>query len=159
MSKISPCLWYADEAEEAAKLYVSLLPDAHIDTVQRSPADNPSSKEGSVLVVEFILAGQSFQAINGGSAAQYTHALSLSISCEDQAEVDKLWDGLLANGGQAQRCGWLSDRWGVNWQIVPKALPRLLADPDKDRARRAMQAMLQMVKLDVAALEAAADGA
>ena len=157
MSKISPCLWYVDEAEQAANLYVSLLPNSRINTVQRSPADNPSSREGGVLVVAFTLAGQTFQAINGGSPAEYTHALSLSISCEDQAEVDKIWDGLLSGGGKPQQCGWLSDRWGVNWQVIPKALPRLLADPDPGRARRAMQAMLKMVKLDVAALEAAAD--
>ena len=158
MSKISPCLWFATEAEEAATFYVSLLPDSRIKHVQRSPIDSPAGKAGSVLVVEFTLAGQRFMALNGGKAFDFTHAISFKIDCADQAEVDRLWDALSANGGSVEQCGWLKDRFGVSWQIVPKAMMRLLGDPDPARAKRAMAAMMTMVKLDVAALEKAAAG-
>jgi predicted 3-demethylubiquinone-9 3-methyltransferase (glyoxalase superfamily) len=158
MSKISPCLWFNGEAEEAAKLYVSLLPDSRIDKVQKNPADGPAGKAGSVLVVEFTLAGQRFMALNGGTRVEYTHAVSFKIDCADQAEVDRLWDVLSADGGQVQRCGWLKDRYGVPWQIVPAALPELLGGPDRAGAQRAMQAMLQMVKLDIAGLRRAYEG-
>ncbi len=158
MQKISPCLWYAHDAVTAAKLYVSLLPNSKIDKIQMSPSDYPGGKEGDELYLEFTLAGQSFQAINGGQPAQYSHALSLSIATEDQAETDKLWDGLLADGGREQQCGWLSDRWGVNWQIVPKRLIELNNDPDPDVRRRVNQAMLKMVKIDIAGIEKAAKG-
>ena len=159
MSKISPCLWFDGEAEEAAKLYVSLLPDSRIEKVQKNPVDGPAGKAGTVLVVEFTLAGQRFMALNGGTRFEYTHAVSFKIDCADQAEVDHLWDALCSNGGQAERCGWLKDRYGVSWQIVPKALPELLGDPDPVKAKRVMQAMLQMVKLDIAGLKAAHAGA
>lgn len=158
MSKISPCLWFKDQAEEAARLYVSLIPDSRIDHIQRNVADSPAGKEGTVLVVAFTLAGQSFQALNGGNAQDYSHAMSLSVDCADQAEVDRLWDGLLQGGGRPEQCGWLRDRFGVPWQIVPSIMPKLLGDPDPARAQRAMRAMMGMVKLDVAALQAAADG-
>lgn len=158
MSKIAPCLWYGHDAEDAAKLYVSLLPNSRIDKVQRSPADNPSAREGEVLVVQFTLAGQAFVGLNGGKPAQYTNALSLMIETEDQAETDKLWEGLLAGGGAERQCGWLCDRWGVNWQVTPKRLLQLMADPDPGVARRVAQAMFQMIKIDIAALEAAAAG-
>jgi predicted 3-demethylubiquinone-9 3-methyltransferase (glyoxalase superfamily) len=154
MSKISPCLWFTGDAEEAARFYVTLVPDSRIDKVMRSPGDNPGGKAGSVLFVEFTLAGQSFQALNGGQKVDYTWAVSLSIDCEDQVEVDRIWDAILANGGKPSACGWIQDRWGLSWQVIPKALPRLLADPDK--APRVFQAMMGMVKIDVAALEAAA---
>jgi predicted 3-demethylubiquinone-9 3-methyltransferase (glyoxalase superfamily) len=159
MSKVSPCLWFNGEAEEAAKLYVSLLPDSRIETVQRNTVDSPAGKAGSVLVVEFTLAGQRFMALNGGVRMEYTHAVSFKIDCADQAEVDRLWDALTANGGQAERCGWLRDRYGVCWQIVPTALPKYLGGPDRAGAQRAMQAMLSMVKLDIAALKRAYEGA
>ena len=158
MDKIKPCLWYDGQAQQAAEFYVSLFPDSRIDRVSRAPADNPSTKEGAVLVVEFTLAGRGYQAMNGGPGNPFTWAVSLSVDCADQAEVDRLWDGFLAGGGQPSQCGWLKDRWGLSWQIVPAALPRLLRDPDPARARRAMQAMMTMVKIDVAALERAADG-
>jgi predicted 3-demethylubiquinone-9 3-methyltransferase (glyoxalase superfamily) len=156
MSKIAPCLWFDGEAEEAARFYVSLLPGSRIDHVQKSPADSPAGKAGGVLVVEFTLAGQRFMALNGGTRFEYTHAVSFHVDCDDQAEVDRLWDALGA-GGKAERCGWLKDRYGVSWQIVPTALPRLLADPDPAKAGRVMQAMLGMVKLDIAGLQAAYD--
>jgi predicted 3-demethylubiquinone-9 3-methyltransferase (glyoxalase superfamily) len=158
MSKISPCLWFDGEAEEAAKFYVSLLPDSRIEKVQRNSVDSPAGKAGSVLVVEFTLAGQRFMALNGGIRFEYTHAVSFKIDCADQAEVDRLWDGLSANGGQVERCGWLKDRYGVSWQIVPTVLPELLGGPDRAGAQRAMAAMMQMVKLDIAALKRAYEG-
>ena len=159
MSKITPCLWFNGEAEEAAKFYVSLLPDSWIGNVQRNSIDLPSGKAGSVLLVQFTLAGQSYMALNGGTRFEYTPAISFIIDCADQAEVDRLWDGLSANGGSTLQCGWLKDRYGVSWQIVPKALPKLLSGPDSAGAQRAMQAMLQMHKLDIAALQKAYDGA
>lgn len=158
MSKISPCLWFDGEAEEAAKFYVSLLPDSRIEVVQKNIIDSPGGKAGSVLVVEFTLAGQHFMALNGGRRFEYTHAVSFKIDCADQAEVDRLWDGLLADGGEAERCGWLRDRFGLYWQIIPSALPKYLGGSDRAGASRAMAAMLQMVKLDIAALKKAYEG-
>jgi predicted 3-demethylubiquinone-9 3-methyltransferase (glyoxalase superfamily) len=158
MSKVTPCLWFDGNALEAAEFYVTLLPDSRIDSVQRSPADNPSTAEGDVLVVEFTVGGQPFQGLNGGPQFSFTEAVSFSIDCEDQAEVDRLWETLTADGGEPGPCGWLKDRFGLSWQIVPRELKELLADPDPDRARRAMQAMLEMGKLDIAACRAAADG-
>jgi predicted 3-demethylubiquinone-9 3-methyltransferase (glyoxalase superfamily) len=157
MSKISPCLWFNGEAEEAANFYVSLLPNSRIDHVQKNVMDSPGGRAGSVLVVEFTLAGQSFMALNGGRRFEYTHAISLKIDCADQAEVDRLWDKL-SDGGKVEQCGWLKDRYGVSWQIVPTVLPKLLGDPDPAKAQRVMQALLQMVKLDVAGLERAYKG-
>lgn len=157
MSKIAPCLWFDTEAEEAARFYVSLLPDSRIDHVQRNPVDSPGGKAGTVLVVDFTLAGQKFMALNGGTRFEYTHAVSFKIDCEDQAEVDRLWEAL-GEGGQIEQCGWLKDRYGIPWQIVPKALPRLLGDPDQARSGRVMQALLGMVKIDIAGLQAAYDG-
>lgn len=158
MSKIAPCLWFEHDAEEAASFDVSLFPDARIETVLRNPMDGPSGKAGSVLLVAFTLAGQRFLALNGGSRVDYTHALSLQVDCEDQAEVDRLWAALSA-GGKEVECGWLTDRWGVSWQIVPRILPGLLSGADPATAQRVMQALFQMVKLDIAALEKAAAGA
>jgi predicted 3-demethylubiquinone-9 3-methyltransferase (glyoxalase superfamily) len=154
MSKIAPCLWFDGEAEEAAEFYVSLLPDSRIDHVQKNVTDSPAGKAGSVLVVKFTLAGQSFLALNGGMRFEYTHAISFMVDCADQTEVDRLWDAL-SEGGAVERCGWLKDRYGVSWQIVPHVLPQLLGDPDPVKAQRVMQAMLQMVKLDIAGLKAA----
>jgi predicted 3-demethylubiquinone-9 3-methyltransferase (glyoxalase superfamily) len=157
MTSIAPCLWFAREAEEAARFYVSLLPESRIDRVQRNLADTPSGPAGSALMVAFTLAGRSFLALNGGVPATPSHAVSFAVDCADQAEVDRLWDAL-TEGGAPERCGWLKDRYGISWQIVPAALPRLLGDPDPARAARALQAMLGMTKIDVAALERAAAG-
>ncbi len=158
MSKIAPCLWFNGEAEDAARFYVTLVPDSRIDAVTRSPGESPAEKAGEVLLVEFTLAGQRFQALNGGSSEEYGLAVSFSIDCEDQAEVDRIWDAILADGGAEQQCGWIRDRWGVPWQIVPRVLAKIIAGPDRARAARAFAAMMTMVKLDAAAIEAAADG-
>ncbi len=158
MQKVTPCLWFDGQAEQAAGYYVSLLPDSRIDRVVRSPADTPSGPAGMVLAVEFTLAGHKFQGLNGGPQFPFTEAVSFQIACEDQAEVDRLW-AALSDGGAPGQCGWLKDRWGLSWQIVPTRLFQLLADPDPTRSRRAMAAMLTMSKLDIAALERAADGA
>jgi predicted 3-demethylubiquinone-9 3-methyltransferase (glyoxalase superfamily) len=158
MSKITPCLWFDGEAEEAAAFYVSLLPDSRIERIQKNLVDGPAGKAGSVLVVQFTLAGQDYMALNGGTRFEYTHAISFKIDCADQAEVDRLWDALSSSGGQVERCGWLKDRYGVSWQIVPSVLPELLGGPDRKGAERAMQAMMQMIKLDIAALKRAYEG-
>ena len=158
MQKITPFLWFDGQAEEAARFYVSLLPDSRIDYLARSPADNPSVRAGGVLTVEFTLGGSRFVALNGGPQFPFTEAVSFQITCDDQAEVDRLWSAL-TEGGSEGACGWLKDRWGLSWQIVPARLHDLLSDPDPGRSRRAMEAMLQMRKLNVAELERAADGA
>jgi predicted 3-demethylubiquinone-9 3-methyltransferase (glyoxalase superfamily) len=157
MSKISPCLWFDGEAEEAANFYVSLLADSRINKVQKNPVDGPAGKAGTVLVVQFTLAGQQYMALNGGMRFEYTPAISFKIDCADQAEVDRLWEAL-SKDGSVQRCGWLRDRYGISWQIVPSVLPELLGGPDRAGAERAMQAMLQMIKLDIAALKKAYEG-
>jgi predicted 3-demethylubiquinone-9 3-methyltransferase (glyoxalase superfamily) len=159
MSKIVPCLWFATEAEEAARLYVSLLPESRIDHIQRSVVDTPSGPEGSVLAVEFTLAGQRYLTLNGRSDLAFNHSVSFMIACETQAEVDRLWDALLQGGGRPVQCGWLTDRYGLSWQVTPAALPRLFAGANRDGAKRAMQAMMQMVKLDGDALQRIYDGA
>jgi len=156
--KVYPCLWFDGKAEEAANFYVSLLPDSRIDNVWRSPADTPSGPEGMVLLVDFTVAGQQLQGLDGGPDFHFNEAVSLVIECEDQAEVDRLWDGLTAGGGEPGPCGWLKDRYGLSWQIVPKELNDMLEGPDRDGARRAMEAMLQMGKLDVAQLREAFEG-
>jgi predicted 3-demethylubiquinone-9 3-methyltransferase (glyoxalase superfamily) len=157
MSKISPCLWFDGQAEEAAAFYVSLFPNSRVDKVSRAPADFPSGSAGDVLTVEFTLAGESYIGLNGGPLFKFTEAVSLSVDCADQAEVDRYWEALTADGGVPAPCGWVKDKFGLSWQIVPRRLTELMNDADPGRARRAMEAMLQMSKLDVAALERAAD--
>ncbi len=156
--RLTTCLWFDGQAEEAARFYVSLLPDSRIDAINRAPGDYPAGQAGKVLLVEFTLAGQKFQALNGGPQFQFTEAISMSVSCADQAEVDRLWSALTADGGKPAQCGWLKDRYGLSWQIVPEALPRLMASGDREQAARVFKAMMQMVKLDVAELERAASG-
>jgi predicted 3-demethylubiquinone-9 3-methyltransferase (glyoxalase superfamily) len=157
MQKVTPFLWFDGQAEDAARFYVSLLPDSRIDRVTRSPADTPSGPAGMVLTVGFTLSGTPFVGLNGGPQFRFTEAVSFQIMCADQAEVDRLWTAL-SDGGAEGRCGWLKDRWGLSWQIVPVRLHELLADADPNRSRRAMEAMLRMNKLNVAELERAADG-
>lgn len=157
MHAIYPCLWFDGNAEEAAQLYTSLLPNSHIDKVWRSPADTPSGPAGMVLTVDFTLNGQRLQGLNGGPEFRFSEAISMVIECEDQAEVDRLWDALTADGGEPGPCGWLKDRYGLSWQIVPRELNELVADSDPERARRAMEAMLKMGKIEVEELRRAAD--
>ncbi len=158
MPDVSTCLWFAADAEAAARFYVSLVPGSRIEHVLRAPAAWPGGAAGDVILVSFTLGGQSFQALNGGAPASYGTAASISVLCADQAEVDRLWSALTADGGAEIMCGWLRDRWGVPWQIVPEILPRLLADPDPSVSARVFAAMTAMVKLEAAALERAAAG-
>jgi predicted 3-demethylubiquinone-9 3-methyltransferase (glyoxalase superfamily) len=158
MSKISPCLWFDGTAEEAAEFYASVLPDSRVDKVNRAAADTPSGPQGSVLSVDFTLAGQQFMGLNGGPDFKFNEAISFSIDCADQAEVDRLWDALIEGGGEHSVCGWLKDRFGVSWQVIPRKLPELLNGPDHEGAARAMKAMLEMTKIDVAKLQEAYDG-
>jgi predicted 3-demethylubiquinone-9 3-methyltransferase (glyoxalase superfamily) len=150
MQKVRTFLWYDDSAEEATEYYVSLIPDSRILRVDRFGDD------GRTVLVTFELAGIEYLALDGGPLYSFTEAASVMVVCEDQAEVDRLWDGLTA-GGEPGPCGWLKDRWGLSWQIVPRALLELQQDPDPERAGRANAAMMQMGKIDVAALYAAAD--
>jgi predicted 3-demethylubiquinone-9 3-methyltransferase (glyoxalase superfamily) len=156
--KIMPFLWYSREAEEAARFYTSIFPDSKIDRITTMPTESPAGPPGSVKVVEFTLCGQAFQAMSAGPLDPFNHAISLFVSCDDQSEVDRYWEALL-RGGKAEECGWLEDRFGVKWQIVPTMLGEWMADKDQARAKRVADAMLTMVKLDVAALKKAYDGA
>ena len=151
MSGITPCLWFDGNAEEAAKFYVSVFKDSGIMGVTPGPT-------GAALVVAFRLAGVEFIALNGGPQFRFNEAVSLSVDCRSQEELDELWEKLSAGGSPGQ-CGWLKDRYGLSWQIVPSVLPKLLADADRDRARRVLDALMGMTKLDIRALEAAADAA
>ncbi|MFL1874953.1 VOC family protein [Hansschlegelia beijingensis] len=155
--KISPCLWFVDQAEEAARFYTSLLPDSRISRVQQSPVDTPGGPAGSVLLVEFTLAGRPYMALNGGAPAPaHPLAVSFAVALETQEEIDRLWEALIADGGAPRQCGWLVDRYGFPWQVFPSFVLDLLGDPA--RGPRMMAALMEMVKLDVAALKAAAEG-
>ncbi len=158
MQKISPCLWFDGRAEEAARFYTALFPDSRIDHVQRSLIDYPGGKVNDVILVDFTLAGQRYQALNGGPHHPFNDPISLSVTCKDQAEVDRYWEALTAHGGKAVMCGWLKDKYGVSWQIVPEAFMAMMRDPDRAKSKRAMEAMMTMVKLDVAGLQRAFDG-
>src|SRR2546421_1777372 len=158
MNKVTPFLSFDGQAEEAARFYVSLLPNSQIDRVTRSPMDTPGGAAGTVLLVEFTLAGTPFIALNTPGFS-FTEAVSFLIACADQAETDRLWTALTADGGSGIACGWLKDRWGVFWQVTPTRLLELIKDPDRNRARRAMEAMTKMIKINIAEVERAADGA
>ncbi|WP_432513175.1 VOC family protein [Kineococcus sp. SYSU DK001] len=152
MSTTVPCLWFDDDGLSAAQRYVSLFPNSRITST------SPGGPGGGPLTVSFTLDGREYAILNGGPSYPQSEAFSIQVACEDQAEVDRLWDGLIDGGGAEGRCGWLKDPWGVSWQVVPRRLHELLADPDPDRAQRATTAMLGMRRLVVAELEAAADG-
>ena len=158
MDKITPCLWFDGKAEEAARFYTSIFPESRIQSIDKSPGETPSGPKDMVLTVNFTLSGRSFIALNGGPDFKFNEAISLSIDCDDQAEVDRYWDALLAGGGEESVCGWLRDKYGVSWQVIPRQLPQMLASADREAADRALQAMLKMVKIDVAELEAAFGG-
>ena len=158
MSKITPCLWFDKQAEEAARFYTSLFADSHIDDVTLAPGDNPSTRAGDVLQVSFTLAGEKFTAVNGGPQFPFTEAVSFQIDCADQAEVDRYWDALIDGGGEPSMCGWLKDRYGLSWQVIPRQMGDYLGGPDAEGTARAMAAMLQMQKLDVEQLRLAYEG-
>lgn len=156
--QLTTCLWYNYTAEEAANFYVSLFPDGRITRVQRTPADTPSQKAGEVIVVEFELLGQKFIGLNGGPQFQHSEAVSFVIHTDSQEETDKYWNAIVGNGGQESQCGWCKDKWGVNWQVTPKRLIELVFDnPDPAAGQRAMEAMFAMRRIDIAAIEAAAN--
>jgi predicted 3-demethylubiquinone-9 3-methyltransferase (glyoxalase superfamily) len=157
MQKIVTFLWFDTEAEEAARFYVSLLPNSKLGAIARYGAAGPG-EAGRVMTVAFELNGQPFVALNGGPAFRPNEAVSLQVPCDDQAEIDRLWSAIVGAGGQESQCGWCKDRWGFSWQITPARMPELLGGPDPAAARRAMEAMLQMKKLDIAALEGARAG-
>jgi predicted 3-demethylubiquinone-9 3-methyltransferase (glyoxalase superfamily) len=159
VSKITPCLWFdRNQAEEAARFYTSIFPDSRIDKVVKSAADNPSTPAGATLTVEFTLDGQPFVGLNGGPDFTFNEAVSFMIDCKDQAEVDRYWTALVEGGGQYSVCGWLKDRFGVSWQVIPRQLNEMLESPDRAAAARAMEAMLKMEKIEVEKLREAFEG-
>ena len=158
MQKITPFLWYSKEAEEAAAFYASIFPDSRVTRVTALPSDSPSGPPGSVKVVEFILFGQPFIAMSAGPLDPFNHAVSFVVKCDGQAELDRYWNALLKGGGSAEQCGWLKDRFGLSWQIVPAVLGEMMASTDRVKAKRASDAMMKMVKIDIAALQAAFAG-
>jgi predicted 3-demethylubiquinone-9 3-methyltransferase (glyoxalase superfamily) len=157
LSKLTPFLWYTEKAEEAAPFYASALPNSKVDSVTTLPADTPSGPAGTVKVVELTLTGQPFMAIGAGSLDPFNHAVSFIVQCDDQAEIDRLWTEM-SDGGQTEQCGWLKDRYGLYWQIAPTILGEMMKDPDRARVKRVTEAMLKMVKLEIAGLQQACDG-
>jgi predicted 3-demethylubiquinone-9 3-methyltransferase (glyoxalase superfamily) len=158
MVQVRSFLWFADHAREAVEFYTSVVPNSSLDDVAVMQNDSPSGPPGSVEVIPFTLAGQAFTAMKAGPLDPFNHAFSIMVECADQAELDRIWNALL-EGGKTEQCGWLTDRYGLSWQIVPKRLGELMADPDHAKARRVGEAMMKMVKLDIAELERAADAA
>ena len=157
-SKNAICLWYDGGAEEAAQFYARTFPDSAVGRVMRAPGDYPSGKQGDVLTVEFTVMGIPCLGLNGGPAFQQTEAFSFQVATEDQEETDRLWNAIVDHGGQASACGWCKDKWGLSWQITPRALTAAITDPDPAVAQRAFDAMMQMTKIDIAAIEAARRG-
>ncbi len=158
MQKITPCLWYDGTAEDAATFYAATFPDSRVDAVRRSPVDYPAGRAGDVLTVEFTVCGMPFLALNGGPGHPHSQAVSFMIYTDTQEETDRLWDAVVGNGGSENACGWCKDRWGVSWQITPRALMAATTNPDRAAAKRAMEAMMTMRRIDIAAIEAAVAG-
>lgn len=156
--KIFPFLWYAKEAEEAAKFYASIFPNSRVDRVTPMLSESPSGPPGSVKVVDFTLFGQPFQAMTAGPHHEFNDAISMVVLCDNQAELDRYWNAFLETGGKAQACGWLTDRFGVRWQIVPVVMDEMMSDKDPAKSKRVTDAMMTMIKLDIAALEKAYRG-
>ena len=152
------CLWYERDALDAARFYAATFPDSAVGAIQRAPGDYPSGKAGDILTVEFTVVGIPCLGLNGGPHVKHSDAFSFQIATDDQAETDRLWDAIIGNGGQASACGWCKDKWGLSWQITPRALTDALVDPDPAAARRAFAAMMEMGKIDIARLEAARRG-
>jgi predicted 3-demethylubiquinone-9 3-methyltransferase (glyoxalase superfamily) len=158
MQKITPHLWYIDNAVGAAKFYASIFPKSRVDRVTTLASDSPSGPEGSVDMVEFTLFGQPFMAISAGPLDAFNHSISFMVNCDNQKEIDRYWTALLEDGGSSEPCGWVRDRYGVSWQVTATELREMLADPDRERAKRATDAMMSMTKIDIAALRAAYEG-
>lgn len=157
-SKNTICLWYDNGAVEAAKFYAATFPDTSVGTVYRAPGDYPSGQEGNVLTVEFTVMGIPCLGLNGGPQFKHNEAFSFQVATDDQAETDRLWNAIVENGGQESACGWCKDKWGISWQITPRALMAAISDPDPAAAKRAFNAMMEMRKIDIAAIEAARRG-
>ena len=158
MAKITPCLWFDGNAEEAANFYAATFPDSHVTSVQRAPGDYPAGKAGDALTVEFTVCGMAFLGLNGGAGRPFTEAISFQVFTDTQEETDRYWNAIVGNGGAESQCSWCRDRFGLSWQIVPRALMAAMADPDRAAAKRAMAAMMTMTKIDIAAIEAARRG-
>ncbi|WP_085028145.1 VOC family protein [Ensifer aridi] len=158
MPKIVSHLWFAKDAGQAVDFYVSVIPNSALSGTTTVPAETPSGPAGSVKVIEFTLGDQNFMALEAGPLDPFNHAFSILVECDSQAEIDRIWDAFLDNGGEPEQCGWLKDRWGLSWQIAPRVLGEMMADPDRERAKRVTEVMLGMVKLDIAALERAYRG-
>jgi predicted 3-demethylubiquinone-9 3-methyltransferase (glyoxalase superfamily) len=152
------CLWYDGTALEAANFYAQTFPDSAVGAIYRAPADYPAGKKGDVLTVEFTVIGVPCLGLNGGRSFRHNEAFSFQVATDDQAETDHLWDAIVQNGGQESMCGWCKDKWGLSWQITPRALTDAIADPDPALAKRAFEAMMQMRKIDIAAIEVARRG-
>lgn len=155
MTKITPCLWYDGTAEDAATFYAATFPDSSVDAVHRAPADYPSGRQGDVLTVAFTVLGMPFLGLNGGPMFRFNEAVSFQVHTDTQEETDHYWNAIIDHGGGASMCGWCSDKWGLAWQIVPRALTAALSHPDRAAAQRAFAAMMTMQKIDIAAIEAA----
>ena len=158
MTRVTPCLWYDGTAEEAANLYASIFPDSSVDAVNRSPGDYPDGKAGDVITVEFTVMGNKFLGLNGGPMFKFNEAVSFIIHTEDQAETDRYWDAIIVSGGKASMCGWVTDKFGLSWQITPQRLLDMMAGTDQAASKRAFEAMMKMSKIDLAALERAYAG-
>jgi predicted 3-demethylubiquinone-9 3-methyltransferase (glyoxalase superfamily) len=157
-AKNTICLWYDGTAEEAARFYAETFPDSRVTAVHKAPGDYPDGKEGGVLTVEFTVLGIPCLGLNGGPHFKHSEAFSFQVSTADQAETDRLWDAIVGNGGQESACGWCKDKWGLSWQITPRALMEAISDPDKAAAKRSFDAMMTMGKIDIAAIEKARRG-
>ena len=157
-AKNTVCLWFDGTAEEAARFYATTFPDSSVSALHRAPGDFPSGHEGDVLMVEFTVLGIPCLGLNGGPAFKHSEAFSFQVATADQTETDRYWNAIVNNGGQESDCGWCKDRWGLSWQITPVALTRAVTDPDRAAAKRAFDAMMQMRKIDIAAIEAARRG-